>query len=103
MSLKDTLFGKVLRKKETTQKSHKKIDIYAQKVESIDDLELSSELEKSIPRDLMDKIRIYDSVGNVYGYPLKTKISLEDTIDIVRDFFASISSHMLSPCQNKLA
>ena len=90
MGLKDTLFGKVLRKKETTQKSHEKIDIYAQKVESIDDLELSSELEKSIPRDLMDKIRAYDSVGNVYGYPLKTKISLEYTMDIVRDFFASI-------------
>ena len=90
MGLKDTLFGKVLRKKETTQKSHEKIDIYAQKVESIDDLELSSELEKSIPRDLMDKIRAYDSVGNVYGYPLKTEISLEYIMDIVRDFFASI-------------
>ena len=68
MGLKDTLFGKVLRKKETTQKSHKKIDIYAEKVESIDDLELSSELEKSIPRDLMDKIRIYDKIKYAYKY-----------------------------------
>ena len=90
MGLKDTLFGKVFGKKEMNQKSEEKVDIYAQKVESIDDLELSSELEKSIPRDLMDKIRAYDSVGNVYGYPLKTKISLEYTMDIVRDFFASI-------------
>lgn len=91
MGLKDIIFGRFSEKKETTQKTNTNIDVYAQKVESIDDLELSSEFEKSISHDLMDKIRTYDSVQNIYEYPLKTKVSSENILEIAKDFFKSIN------------
>ncbi len=95
MGLKD-IFGKFSRKKEKTQESNTNVDVYAQKVESIDDLDLSSEFEKSISRDLMDKIRTYDSFQNIYEYPLKTKVSSENTLEIAKDFFESINPDILS-------
>ena len=67
-------------------------DKYTEIVETIDDLGLSKELENNMPQDLEEKISRYNSIEDVYNYQLKTKISEQDTLEIVKSFFESIDN-----------
>lgn len=66
-------------------------DEYTEILDSIDVLGLSRELEKNISQDLENKIKAYNR-SDIYHYPLKSKISQKDSIEIVKSFFASIDN-----------
>ncbi|MBE5806367.1 MAG: hypothetical protein E7313_06675 [Clostridiales bacterium] len=61
---------------------------YQELVESIDDIELSNMFISRITPDLIDTIKQYK--GNQYEYPLQTKISTDNTIELTQKFFESI-------------
>ena len=70
------------------------IDLYGQKVESIDDLELAKNFEESITPEIEHVLQIYAKNDEPYNFALQTIISKQHTIEIARKFFASIDSEL---------
>ena len=70
------------------------IDPYAQRVESIDDLELAKIFEESITPEIVQALQSYAKNDEIYNYPLQTVISEQHTIEIAKKFFSCIDSEI---------
>ena len=81
-----------LKKQQNKQLPQLNKDEYSQKVEAIDDIEIGSMFVKSISQDVEQIIQTYSTNGSMYEYPLKTKISEQDTVELAKKFFADIDS-----------
>ncbi|MBR3133969.1 MAG: hypothetical protein IKG56_00720 [Clostridia bacterium] len=84
----DRLFNSFFKDRKTLPQST--IDPYAQKVESIDDLELAKFFDESLTPEMEQAMQNYTNNGGIYNYPLQTVISEQHTIEIAKKFFASI-------------
>ena len=84
------LFNKIFNRNHNKQ--HMLINVderYSQLVESIDGKDLSKKLIGNITPELEAARTKY--VGDIYGYPLQTKVSVSDTRALVKKFFSSIN------------
>lgn len=62
-------------------------DRYAEIVDTIEDLDLAKHFEEDMPNEVRDKINKYDKIKELYNFPLNTKISVNNSTEIVKSFF----------------
>lgn len=74
---------------------------YSEKVEEIDDIDLAKKIESSIKikgiddkiKSLRRKYKTQNSEG-IYNYPLQTKLTSEQVIELTKSFFKSINTDL---------
>ena len=98
MKIKEVLerFLNKLIKQPKKQLPQLNIDEYSQKVEAIDDIEIGRMFEKSVTQNVTQIIQKYSTNASMYEYPLETKISEHDTIELAKQFFVDIDSEISS-------
>lgn len=85
-------FKRILRRKDDKKLLDAPKTQYQKLVESIDDLELCKMFVERATRSVTPEIeKVIQKYGNkLYEYPLETKISIGDTIELAQRFFESI-------------
>lgn len=80
---------------------------YSKNVEAIDDVELGEIFEKTVKEEIgkLDENLIREYLqykGAIYNYPLKNKVSKEDSIELTRKFFEEFDEGFGKKCEEIL-
>lgn len=89
-------FKRIFKKSENNQMLNAPKTQYQKLVESIDNFELSRMFVDKTIRSATPEIKkaIQQYVNNAYEYPLQTKISKDDALELARKFFESIDENL---------